>query len=58
LPAIEDAFKDKQDFAQLDHKPVVTLNVVKRSGENLINATDQIYETLEEYQTNQVSART
>ncbi len=51
IATIEDAFKDKQDFAQLDHKPVVTLNVVKRSGENLINATDQIYETLEEYQT-------
>ncbi len=51
IATVEDAFKEKQDFAQLDHKPVVTLNVVKRSGENLINATDQIYEILEDYQT-------
>jgi multidrug efflux pump subunit AcrB len=50
IATIEDAFKDKQDFAHLDHKPVVTLNVVKRGGENLINATDQIYKILEEYQ--------
>ncbi len=50
IATVEDAFKEKQDFAQLDHKPVVTLNVVKRSGENLINATDQIYKILEDYQ--------
>lgn len=51
IAKVEDAFKEKQDFAQLDHKPVIALNVVKRSGENLINATDQIYKVLEEYQT-------
>ena len=50
IATIEDGFKEKQDFAQLDHKPVVTLNVVKRSGENLINATDQIYSILDDYQ--------
>ena len=52
IASVEDGFKEKQDFAQLDHKPVVTLNVVKRSGANLINATDQIYKVLEDYQTN------
>lgn len=52
IAKVEDGFKEKQDFAQLDHKPVIALNVVKRSGENLINATDQIYQVLEEYQTN------
>jgi multidrug efflux pump subunit AcrB len=46
---IEDAFAEKQDFAQLDGKKVITLNVVKRSGENLINATDQIYSILDDY---------
>lgn len=50
IATIEDAFKEKQDFAQLDKKSVVTLNVVKRSGENLINASDQIFEIIEEYQ--------
>jgi multidrug efflux pump subunit AcrB len=49
---IKDNYKEKQDFAQLDKKSVVTLNVVKRSGENLINATDQIYSILEEFHDN------
>jgi multidrug efflux pump subunit AcrB len=49
IAEVTDGYKEKQDFAQLDHKPVVTLNVVKRSGENLINATDQIYDILDDY---------
>ncbi|MBL0309979.1 MAG: efflux RND transporter permease subunit [Bacteroidetes bacterium] len=52
IASVEDWYAEKQDFAQLDHKPVVTLNVVKRSGENLINATDQIYTILDDYQAN------
>ncbi len=52
IASIEDSYKEKQDFAHLDHKSVVTLNVVKRSGENLINATDQIYDILKEYEAN------
>ncbi len=51
IAEIKDTYADKQDFAHLDHKPVVTLNVVKRSGENLINATDQIYVILDDYKT-------
>ncbi|MDW8418343.1 MAG: efflux RND transporter permease subunit, partial [Chitinophagales bacterium] len=49
IATIEDNFAEKQDFARLDGKKVVTLNVVKRAGENLINATDQIYEIIDEY---------
>ncbi|MCW5908123.1 MAG: efflux RND transporter permease subunit [Chitinophagales bacterium] len=52
IATITDGFKDKQDFAQLDRKSVITLNVVKRSGENLINATDQIYNIIEDFQDN------
>lgn len=51
IAKVEDWYAEKQDFAQLDHKPVVTLNVVKRGGENLINATDQIYDIIDEYKT-------
>ncbi len=50
IAEIADSYADKQDFAHLDHKPVVTLNVIKRGGENLINATDQIVKILEDYQ--------
>lgn len=52
IATVEDTYKEKQDFAHLDNKPVVTLNVVKRSGENLIEATDQIYAILDDYKEN------
>jgi multidrug efflux pump subunit AcrB len=52
IAEIRDGAKDKQDFARLDNKTVVTLNVIKRSGENLLDATDKIYETLDDYQAN------
>lgn len=53
IAEVKDSYKEKQDFAHLDNKPVVTLNVVKRSGENLINATDQIYKIIDEYKETQ-----
>lgn len=53
IAVISDSHADKQDFARLDHKTVVTLNVIKRSGENLLNATDQIYQILDDYKTTQ-----
>lgn len=31
---------------------MITLNVIKRSGENLIHATDKIYAILEDYKIN------
>lgn len=52
IARVIDGFKEKQDFARLDNKPVITLNVIKRSGENLISATDKIYEILDEYKAN------
>lgn len=52
IASVEDGFKEKQDFAHLDNKSVVTLNVIKRSGENLIDATDQIYKILDDYKAN------
>ncbi|MFM8346908.1 MAG: efflux RND transporter permease subunit, partial [Bacteroidota bacterium] len=37
-----DSHKDQESFARLDGKNVITLNVIKRNGENLISAADQI----------------
>ncbi len=37
-------------YARLDQKPVVSLQVIKKSGENLLAATDQIFSILEEAQ--------
>ena len=42
IAEIKDTVKEKENFARLDGKNVVTLNIVKRSGENLINAADKI----------------
>lgn len=49
---IEDGFEDRNSYARLDGKPVVTLNVVKRGGENLIAASDKIRDIIEEVQAN------
>lgn len=41
--------KEQQSFARLDGKPVVTLSVLKKAGENLINASDQIQQLVQEF---------
>ncbi len=46
---VRDSFEEQQDFARLDNKPVITLNVIKRAGANLISASDQIEETIADY---------
>jgi len=41
-------FEDPTNFARLNEKPVVSLQVIKKSGENLLNATDQIFDMMDE----------
>ena len=48
IATVEDSFKDRESFARLDGKPSITLNVVKRQGENLIDASDKIKELVKE----------
>jgi multidrug efflux pump subunit AcrB len=45
---IKDSFKEQESFGQLNKKKVITLNVIKRSGENLIEASDKIKAVIEE----------
>jgi len=40
---VQFTFKEPESFARLNHKPVVSLQVVKKGGENLLTATDQIF---------------
>lgn len=42
IAQIIDTVKETESYARLDGKNVVTLNIVKRAGENLINAADKI----------------
>jgi multidrug efflux pump subunit AcrB len=41
-------FKERDSYARLDNKPVVTLDVVKRSGENVIETIDAVRAIIEE----------
>lgn len=52
IAEIKDTYKEQESYARLDHKNVLTLNVIKRSGENLINAADQIRVISQELQDN------
>ena len=49
---IIDTVKDTESFARLDGNNVVTLNIVKRSGENLIEAATKVNAIVAEMQTN------
>lgn len=52
VATVLDTNKEQESFARLDEKNVVTLNVIKRSGENLILASDQINEIVKNYEEN------
>jgi multidrug efflux pump len=49
---VVDTHKEQESFARLDKKNVITLNVIKRSGENLILASDAINEIIADYEEN------
>ncbi len=42
IATVQDTFREKESFARLDGKNVITLAVVKRAGFNLIDASDKI----------------
>ena len=44
LAEVSDDFKEQESFSRLDGKNVITLNVIKKSGTNLLDASDQIKE--------------
>jgi multidrug efflux pump len=48
IATIKDTIKDRESYARLDGKNVVTLNIIKRSGENLIQTSDDVKRTVEE----------
>ena len=47
IAEIVDGNKEQESYARLEGKNVITLNIVKRSGENLIDASDKITALLE-----------
>lgn len=53
IAQIKDTIKENESFARLDGKNVITLNIIKRSGENLIDAAAKIKDITSEMQKNQ-----
>ena len=53
IAEVRDDFKEQESYARLYGKNVITLNVVKRAGENLIEASDNIKAAVEEMQKSQ-----
>jgi len=42
IAEVKDDFADRESFSRLNGQDVITLNVIKKSGENLIDAVDEI----------------
>lgn len=52
IAELVDGVKEKDSYARLNGKNVITLNVVKRAGENLINASAKINAIVDEMKAN------
>ncbi|MFZ9717975.1 MAG: efflux RND transporter permease subunit [Chitinophagaceae bacterium] len=48
IASLKDTVKEKESFARLDGKNVITVNIVKRSGQNLISTADNVKAVIEQ----------
>ncbi|MDP4128862.1 MAG: efflux RND transporter permease subunit [Bacteroidota bacterium] len=53
IASIKDTVKQSESYARLNGKNVVTLNIIKRSGENLIQTSDDVKAAVAEMQATQ-----
>ncbi len=54
IAIVRDGFKEAENFARYNGKNVVTLNVIKKSGQNLIDAADKIDVIVKDMQKNKL----
>lgn len=52
VAVVRDTYEERESYARSNKLPVVTINVVKRSGENLLDASDKIKDLIETVKTN------
>ncbi len=52
IAEVKDSFKDQESFSRFEGKNVITLNVIKKSGENLIKASDEIKDIISDMKQN------
>ncbi|MDY6867523.1 MAG: efflux RND transporter permease subunit, partial [Chloroflexota bacterium] len=53
IATIQDDFADRESYASMNGEPVITLNVRKKAGENLIEASEATMETVQNLQETQ-----
>ncbi len=46
IATIKDGFKEQESFSRLNGSDVITLSIIKRTGENLLDASDKIKEII------------
>lgn len=51
---VVDNFEEQESYARLDNKNVITLNIIKAKGENLIEASDNIMKLVDEMKANEL----
>lgn len=54
LAEVVDGFEEQESYARLDGKNVITLNVIKAKGQNLIEASDNIMALIDEMKADQL----
>ncbi len=54
IAEVKDTYEDPESFARLDGRNVITLNIIKGAGKNLINASDKINEIIDDMQANEL----
>jgi multidrug efflux pump len=50
IAAVTDSFQEQKSYARLDGSNVITLNVIKAKGQNLIDASDNVSELMKRMQ--------
>ncbi len=48
---VRDTIKERESYARLAGQNVITLNIIKRSGENLIETSDAVHKVIEDMRT-------
>ncbi|MDP4227422.1 MAG: efflux RND transporter permease subunit, partial [Bacteroidota bacterium] len=48
IAQVKDSFHEQESYARLNNQNVITLNVIKKSGQNLLVASDEIKKIVEE----------
>ncbi len=52
IATIEDDFRERESYSRMDGTDVITLNVIKKSGKNLIISIDKIKEIISDFEEN------